>query len=126
MGRHHVVCRNGFGFGVSALSLVERRSPTEYLHRFTSRFFLNLRSIAYHQGTEVFETHPQPFESTALRTRPIRKRSGRLITNDFVDLEMDKTVYSSGTSPNEGEIGQSDIFHMEVMNSQVNNRGGRH
>ena len=102
-------------------SLVEPRSPIECPHRFTSRFFLNLRSIAYHQGTEVFESHvhAQPFESTALRTRPIRKQSGRLMTNDFVDSEMYKTVYSSGATPNEGEIGQSDIFHIEVIDSQA-------
>src|SRR5258706_8245337 len=120
VGGRHVLCRNGFGFGVSVLLLVESRSPSECLHRFTSRFFLNLRSIAYNQGTEAFETHPQPFETTPLRTRrPIRKQSGRLMTNDFVNLEMHKTIYSSGASPNEEEIGQSDILHMEVIDPQA-------
>ena len=39
------------------------------------------------------------------------------MTNDFVDLGMDKTVYSSGASPNEEEMEQADVIHLEVMDS---------
>ncbi len=108
----------GFGSGVSVLSLVEPRSPSECLHRFTARFFLNLRSIANHQRAEVFGSHPQPFETSPLRTRT-QKQSGRRVTNNFIDLEIRKTVYCSGTSPNEGEVEQGDIIHLEVLGSQV-------
>ncbi len=86
-------------------------------HRFTARFFLNLRSIANHQRAEVFESHPQPFETSPLRTRT-QKHTGRRVTN-FIDLEIRKTVYSSGASPKEGEIEQGDIIHLEVLGSQA-------
>ena len=108
----------GFGSGVSVLSLVEPRSPSECPCRFTARFFLNLRFIANYQSAEVFESHPQNFESTPLRTRGIQKPGPRA-TNNFVDLEIRKTVYSSGASPNEEEIDQGDIIHLEVLDSQV-------
>ena len=108
----------GFGFGVSVRSMVEQRSPNECLHRLTSRFFLNLRSIAYHQRTSVFEGH-QPLEPSHALPHSIRKQSGRLVTTKFADLEMYKTDYNSGASPNEGEIEQADIIHLEVMNSQT-------
>ena len=113
---HRSLCRMEFGIGVSVLSSVEPRSPSECLHRFTSRFFLNLRSIAYHQRTSVLD---QPFEPCHARPRSIRKQSGRLTTANFVDLEIRKTVYSSGASPNEGEIEQADIFHLEVIDSET-------
>ena len=93
--------------------------PNEYLYRLTSRFFLNLRSIVYHQQTSVSESHSQHFEPSHVRPHAIRKPSGRLTTTDFVDLEMDKTVYSSGASPNEEQIEQADIFHLEVKDLQV-------
>ena len=41
------------------------------------------------------------------------------MTHNFVDLEMRKTVYSSGASPNEGETEPGDIIHLEVIESQV-------
>ena len=40
------------------------------------------------------------------------------MTNDFFDLEMDKTVYSSGSSPNEEEIDQADFIHLDIIGSQ--------
>ena len=67
----------------------------------------------------VLENHPQPFEASHVRPRCIRKQSSRLMTTNMVDLEMRKTVYSSGASPNEGEIEQADIFHMEVIDVQA-------
>ena len=116
--KHRNLCRVGFGFGVSVLSLVEPRSLNEFLHRLTSRFFMNLRSIAYHQRTSKFESHP-PFEPSHARLQSVRKQSGRLMTTNFVGLEMHKTIYSSGVSPNEGGIEQADIFHLEVIDSQA-------
>ncbi|SRR5258706_15123605 len=105
----------GFGSGVSVLSLVEPRNPSECLHRFTTRFFLNLRSIANYQG----DSYPQTFESFPFRTRPPKKQSGQRITSNFVDMEFGKTVCSSGASPNEGEIEQGDIIHLEALGSQA-------
>ena len=108
----------GFGIGVSVFSLAEPRSPSEYLCSFTARFFLNLRSIANHQRAEVFSSHPQPFETSPLRTLATQK-PGRRVTNNFIDLEIRKTVYSSGASPNEEEIEQGDIIRLEVLGSQA-------
>ena len=51
------LCRMGCGFVVSVLSLVELRIPSERLHRFTCRFFINLRAIAFHQRKSIFENH---------------------------------------------------------------------
>ena len=67
----------------------------------------------------VLENNPQPFEASHVRPRSIRKQSGHIMTHNIVDLEMLKTVYSSGASPNEGEIEQADIFHLEVIDVQA-------
>ena len=44
------------------------------------------------------------------------------MTNNFVDLEMRKTVYSSEASPNE-EIEQGDIIHLAILDSQAHQQG---
>lgn len=71
----------------------------------------------------MFESHPQILEPTHILTRTVRKHSGRPMTNNFVDLEMRKTVYSSGASPNEEEIEQGDIIHLEILDSQTHQQG---
>ena len=108
----------GFGFGVSVLLLIEPRISIDYHHRFTSRFFLNLRSIAYHQRTAVFETHARSFENPTVQPRPLRKL-GRLWTNMFVDLDTDKTAYSRGTNPIEVNIEQVDEIDLDDIRSQA-------
>ena len=115
---HRDLCRMRFGFGVSMLSLVEPRSLNACLHRLTSRFFLNLRSIAYHQQPSEFESHLS-FEPSHVRPHSVRNQSGRLMRANFVGFGMHKTVYSSTASPDEGEVEQADIFHLEVIDSQA-------
>ena len=66
----------------------------------------------------MLESHPQPFGSTPLRTRAMQK-PGLRVTNNFIDVEIRKTVYSSGASPNEEEIEQGDIIRLEVLGSQA-------
>jgi hypothetical protein len=117
MGRHIAIWRMGFGFGVSVSSLVGRRIPSECFHRFTARFFINLRALAYHQRESVFANHAPPFAPPVL-THPLRNQLGRLLTNNFVHLEMDKAVYSSGTNPVDGNIVHADIIDLDVIDSQ--------
>lgn len=108
----------GFGFGVSVLSLVETRCPIECLPRFATRFFLNLRSIVYHQRASIFGDYATPIDPPASRTGPFRNQLGRPLASMFLDLGMDKTVCSSGTNPNNGDIEQADIIDLEVIELQ--------
>ena len=96
----------------------EPRISIEYRHRFTTRFFLNLRSIAYHQRTSMFESHARSFENPTVQTRPPRKL-GRLWTNMFADLDMDKTAYSRGTNPIEVNIEQVDVIDLDDIGPQA-------
>ena len=98
---------------------MEPRSPSECLYRFTSRFFLNLRRIVHHQRVSVFDSHPQPFELSPVRTRTIHKHSDRPMTSDFVDMEMRETVSSSGACPNDEGLEQADIIHLKVIDSKA-------
>ena len=109
----------GFGFAVSVLSLVEPRIPSECLHRFTARFFINLRAIAFHQRTSIFEGRASSFDTSPLGTRPLRDQSGRLLTSNFIHVEMEKTVYTSGTSQNDKNMEDADIIDLEVIDSQA-------
>jgi len=109
----------GYRFVVSVLSLVKLRIPSECLHRFTCRFFINLRAIAFHQRTSNFESHVPSFDTSPLGTRPLRDQSGRLSTNNFIHVEMEKTVYTSGTILNDGNMEHPDIIDLEVIDSQA-------
>jgi len=113
----------GFGFAVSVLSLVEPRIPSECLHRFTARFFINLRAIAFHQRQSIFESHAPSFDTSPLGTRPLRNQSGRLLTNNFIHVEMEKTVYTSGTIPNDENMKHADIIDLEVIDRRLINNG---
>lgn len=108
----------GFGCGVRVLSLLEPRIPIECLPRFATRFFLNLRSIVYHQRASIFEDHSTPIDLPASRTGPFRNQLGRPLASMFLDLGIDKTVCSSGTNPDNGDIEQADIIDLEVIELQ--------
>jgi len=109
----------GYGFVVSVLLLAEPRIPSECLHRLTARFFINLRAIAYYQRESDFENRAPPFEPPPVHTRPLHKRFGRFLTNKSVRLGMDKTVYSSGTNPNDGNMEHAEIIDLAVLGSQA-------
>ena len=109
----------GLRIDVSVPSLVEPRFLDECLHRLTSRFFLNLRSIVYHQQTSMFESQAQSSVPSAVRTRPLRERLGQLVTTDFVDLYMGKSVYGNETSRTEGDIKEADTIDLDVIVSQA-------
>jgi len=89
-------------------------------HRFTGRFFLNLRSIASQQRPSVFESQAVPSEPFTVRTHPVWKQSSQLATNDF-ELEMGKTAYRSGANPNKGEI-QTDVIGLDVTVSRAHHK----
>jgi hypothetical protein len=99
------------------LSLEEPRIPSECLHRLTARFFINLRAIAHHQRESTFEGNGLSFEPPSFRTPTLHKQPGRLSTNNFVRVELEKTVYSSGT--NDGNIVLADVINLEVIDSSA-------
>ena len=107
----------GYGFVVSVLSLVKLRIPSEYLHRLTCRFFLNLRAIAFYQRKSIFENRVPSFDTSPFGIRPLRDQSGRLLTNKFIHVEMEKTVYTTGTIPIEGNTEHPDIIDLEEIDS---------
>ena len=90
------------------------------LHRLTSRFFLNLRSIALHQPEVTFETHPTPTIS-AFHTRRTWQKQGPITTDFFVSLETypNKSIHTSVTKLNEENIQRTETFDLEVMESQT-------
>jgi hypothetical protein len=63
----------------------------------------------------MFNSQALPTVPTAVRTRPFCDRSDRLVTSDFVDMEMNKTVSSS-----------QDIIDLEVIHSQVHHNKDEH
>ena len=107
------------GIDVSVPSLVEPRIPNECLHRFTSRFFLNLRSIVYHQQTSIFESQGPFSVPAAIRTRRLRERLDQLATTDFADLHMGETVYINETNPIERDIKATETIVLDVIVSQA-------
>ena len=114
----------GSGNRVRVVSLMEPRIPSECCHRFTARFFLNLRSIFYRQQTFTLESHARSFETPIVRGRPVRKHLSRVWTDFFVDLDPDDTLYSSGNDLNDGDIGQVDIIVLEEVESQAHQQLG--
>ena len=91
---------------------------SKYFHRLVSRFFLNLRYIAFHQQQTALGTPATPFTFSASRTQTTWKQSGRLTTDFIVDLSMDKTTHNNETHPSEGDIQQAETLHLEVIKFQ--------
>ena len=100
------------------LLLVQLRILSECLPSLTSRFFLNLRSIAFHQPASTFES-PDAIRSIYIRPRRTTKQSARLTTELFVENGMEKAIYSSGGYPNEEDTQPGDTFGLEVMVTQT-------
>jgi hypothetical protein len=107
----------GFGIDVSVLLWIQLPILNEYLHRLTSRFFLNLRYIAFHQQQTTVGTHTVPSTFSPVRTRPTWKKPGRTMT-DFFALSVDKTTNNHETGPNEWAIQQAEAFDLEVVKTQ--------
>jgi hypothetical protein len=97
--------------------VIQLPTLSEYLHRLTSRFFLNLRSIAFHQQQTTVGTHPIPSTFSPVRTRPTWKKSGRTMTDFFV-LSVDKATNNHETDTNEWAIQQAEAFDLEVVKTQ--------
>jgi len=122
MVRYTVICWMGLRFGVSVLSLVEPQILSKCLHRFTARFFINLRAISYHQRASVFENRAPTFDPSPAGTRPLRRQSDRLVPSNFIHVEMEKTIYSSGTNPDDGDIEHRDIIDLKVIDPHTHQR----
>jgi len=82
----------------------------------TSRFFLNLRSIAYHQQQT---TEGVPSTIPAIRTRRPWQQQGPITTDSFVDLDTDKFIDTDGTKPKDGSIQQTETFNLRVITPQT-------
>ena len=89
-----------------------------YLHRLTSRFFLNLRNIAHHQQGATVGTRAAVSTVAGPRTDPTRDQSGRLTTDFIVDMSIDKTTHNNETDTPEGDNQQAEVFHLEALRSR--------
>ena len=112
------LCWMGFRIDVSSISWAWLPVLSEYLHRLTSRFFLNLRYIAFHQQQTALGTRGVPSTVSALPTRPTWKQSGRPTTGSIVNWFIYKTTHNSETYSNEEDIQQAESLHLEVIRSQ--------
>ena len=74
--------------------------------------------MAYHQRESVFENRAPTFGPPPVRI-PLHKQFGRFLTNKSAHLGMDKTVYSSGTNPNDGNMVHAEIIDLAVLGSQA-------
>ncbi|SRR5258706_5690999 len=108
----------GLRIDVSVTSWIQLLALSGYLHRLTSRFFLNLRNISYHQRPTTIGTGAAIPAFATPRAHHAWKQSGRPITDFIVDTPMDKTTHNTETETNEGAIQQAEIFHLEVIRSR--------
>ena len=115
----------GFGIDVSMLLLVQLLILSECLPSLVSRFFLNLRSIAFHQPQSTFESPDVPSAIRTIRTGRTMKQSGRLSTRLFVEFGMDKIIYSGGGHPKEKDTQPAETFVLGVMDSQTQHNAAR-
>jgi len=105
----------GFRIDVGVISWIQLLVLSGYLHRLTSRFFLNLRNISYHQQQTTIRTRATIPTVAAPRAHPPWKQSGQLTTDFIVDVSIDQTTPNNKTDTNEGAIQQAEIFHLEVI-----------
>ena len=89
-----------------------------YLHRLTSRFFLNLRNIVYHQQQATVGTRAAIPAVAAPRTNPTWNQSGRPTTNFIIDMSIDRITHNSETDTSKGDIQQAEVFHLEALRSR--------
>ena len=107
----------GFRIDVRVISWIQLLVLSGYLHRLTSRFFLNLRNIAYHQPQTTIGTHAA-IPTFAARAHSAWNPSGRPTTDFIVETSMDKITHNNETDSNEGAIQQPETFHLEVIRSR--------
>jgi hypothetical protein len=111
----------GFGIGVSVLLSVCLPILSECLHRLISRFFLNLRSIAYHEPS-ILDSRAVLSTLSPIRTPPVRKQTS--ITTSFFDgLETNRSTYDSGSNTKEENILQPELVNLELMELQAQYSG---
>ena len=105
----------GLRSDVSVISWIQLPGLGKYFYRLVSRFFLNLRYIAFHQQQTALGTPDTPF---TFSTQTAWKQSGRLTTDFIVDLSMDMTTHDNEDYPNEGDIHQAETLHLEIIKFQ--------
>jgi len=121
--RSRNLCRMGFRIDASVLSWIQL-PIFESLHRFTSRFFLNLRAIASHQPRTRSETLTRPSIFPAIRTRHTSNQPGLPTTYFCVETDMDKSIHTNETNRQKGGIQQAEIFALEVLALQPHHGDG--
>ena len=108
----------GFGIDVSMLSFVQSLTLNEPVHSLTSRFFLNLRSIAFYKPPSTLDESGLP-DLSGFRPRRSMKQSSVRRPKLVVEIGMDTAVYSSGRHPNEGDSQQpSEAYDLHLLDSQ--------
>ena len=108
----------GFGIDVSMLSFVQSLTLSEPVHSLTSRFFLNLRSIAFYKPPSTLDdptAHSGVFGLSCFRPRRSVKQSGVRRPKLVVEIGMDTTVYSSGRHPNEGDSQPPEAYDLDLL-----------
>ena len=111
---------------VSVISRIQLLGLSKYFHRLVSRFFLNLRYIAFRQQQTALGTTVEQSTFSASRKHTTWKQSGRPRTDFIVDLSMDKTTDHNEAYPNEGDIHQAETLNLEVIESQNQRNEGKH
>ena len=117
----------GFGIDVSMLSLVQSLTLSEPIHSLTSRFFLNLRSIAFHKPESTLgdpTAHSAVPGFPGFHPRRSSKQSGVRRPKLIVEIGMDTTVYRSGRHLNEGDSQQPpEAYDLDLLDSQNHGYG---
>ena len=111
----------GFGIDVSMLPFVQSLTLNEPIHSLTSRFFLNLRSIAFYKPPSTLDdptAHSGLPGFPAFSPRRSLKQSGVRRPKLVVEIGMDTAVYSTGRYPNEGDSQPPEAYDLDVLDSQ--------
>ena len=116
----------GLRIDVSVILWIQLPVLRKYFRRLTSRFFINLRYIAFHQQQTALGPRAVPSTLSAPRVHTAWKQSGRPMTDSIVDLPIVKTSHNNKTYPNEGVIRQEEVLQLKVLRSQNQRNGGKH
>ena len=115
----------GFRIDVGVISWIQLPVLSGYLHRLTSRFFLNLRNIVYHQQQTSIGARSAIPTVAAPRAHATWKLLGRPTTDFIIDTSIDQTP-NTKNDPNEGAIQQAELFHLEVVRTRNEHNGEMH
>lgn len=116
----------GFGIHVGVLSLIQLPTLSEYPFSLTSRFFLNLRSVASQQSQTTTESHRMSSAISAIRTRRTWKQPRPPAANHFVESQLDNTIHCSENYTAERDIQETEVLDLDVRESQTQHNSDKH